>query len=81
MNDFDTLATFFGWCTVVNIGIYLLTVVALAIFRNLAYRINARIFGISEPEVAHITMQYIGHYKLAITVLCFVPWVALKIMS
>lgn len=81
MNDIDTLATFFGWCTVVNFGIYLLTVGALLVFRNLAYRINARIFGITEAEAGHITMQYVGHYKLAITLLCFVPWVALKIMS
>lgn len=81
MTDIDTLATFFGWCTIVNIAIYALTVAALALFKKLAYRINARVFGISEEDAARIGMQYVGHYKLAITVLCFAPWVALKIMA
>lgn len=81
MTDINTLATFFGWCTVINIAIYFLTVGALVMFKKLAYRINARVFGISEEDVARISMQYVGHYKLAITVLCFAPWVALKIMA
>ena len=81
MNSIDTLAEFFGWCTVINIGIYLLTVVALAAFRSLVLRINARIFSISEEDVARVSFQYVGNYKLAITVLCFVPYVALELMS
>ena len=64
-----------------NIGIYLLTVVALAAFRSLVLRINARIFSISEEDVARVSFQYVGNYKLAIAILCFVPYVALKLMS
>ncbi len=81
MNSIDTLAEFFGWCTVINFGIYLLTVVSLMLFRGMVLRINARIFAISEEEVARLSFQYVGIYKLAITVLCFTPYVALKIMS
>ena len=81
MNSIDTLAEFFGWCTVINIGIYLLTVVGLMLFRGMALRINARIFSISEEYVARVSFQYVGAYTLAITVLCFVPYVALKAMS
>jgi len=47
----------------------------------MALRINARIFLISEEDVSRVSFQYVGAYKLAITVLCFVPYVALKIMS
>lgn len=81
MNSIDTLAEFFGWCTVINFGIYLLTVVSLMLFRGMVLRINARIFAISEEDVARLSFQYVGAYKLAITVLCFTPYVALKIMS
>jgi len=77
----DTLTTFFGWCTLINVGIYSFTVGALMVFRRRALRINARIFAISEDEVARITFLYVGAYKLAITVFCFVPWLALKLMS
>ena len=81
MDSIDALAEFFGWCTVINIGIYLLTIVSLTLFRGMALRINARIFSISEEYVSQVSFQYVAAYKLAITVLCFVPYVALKVMS
>jgi len=77
----DALTTFFGWCTLINVGIYLLTVGAFMMFRRQALRISARIFGITEEQVARITFLYVGIYKLAITVFCFVPWIALTLMS
>jgi hypothetical protein len=81
MNSIDTWAEFFGWCTVINLGIYLLTVVGLTLFRSMVLRMNARMFSISEEDVARVSFQYVAAYKLAITLLCFVPYVALKIMS
>lgn len=81
MNSIDTWAEFFGWCTVINLGIYLLTIGGLTLFRSMVLRINAKMFSISEEEVAIVGFQYVGAYKLAITLLCFVPYVALKIMS
>ena len=81
MNSMDALAEFFGWCNVINIGIYIFTVVSLTLFRGMVLRINARMFLISEEDVSRVSFQYVGAYKLAITILCFVPYVALKIMS
>lgn len=81
MTSIETWTAFFGWCTVINIGIYLITVTALAALRGFAYRTNARIFRISEEDVARTTFQYIGAFKLAITVFCFTPWLALKLMA
>lgn len=79
--DTESLASFFGWCTVVHVAIYLLTVVSLFFFRKTAMKINARIFGISEDDVATMTFQYVGNFKLATTVLAFAPYVALRLMS
>jgi hypothetical protein len=81
MTELHTWTTFFGWLTVVNMGIYLITVIAVAVMRGFAYRTNARIFRISEEEVAKTTFKYVGAYKLLITVFCFAPWVALKLMT
>ena len=81
MNPIDTLATFFGWCTVINLGIYLISVVGVTFFRGMVLWINTRIFTISEEDVARVSFQYVAAYKLAITILCFTPYVALKIMS
>ena len=81
MASIDAWTAFFGWCTVVNVGVYIITVTALWLFRGLAYRINARIFALDEADVARIAFQYVGAYKLLITVFCFAPWLALKLMS
>jgi len=81
MNSLQTWTTFFGWLTVVNIGIYLLTVFALTAMRSFVYRMNARMFSIGEEEVANTSFRYVGAYKLMITVFCFAPWLALKLMA
>jgi flagellar biosynthesis protein FlhB len=81
MNPIDTYARFFGWCTVINVCIYLVVVGAFLVFKGLVLRINARAFSISEQEAGRLSMQYMGLYKLAITVFCFAPYLALRIMS
>lgn len=81
MNSIDTLAAFFGWCTIVSFGVYLVTVLSLLLFRDKAYRINAKLFGITEKEVALTSFQYMGNFKLATTMFFFVPYVALRIIN
>jgi hypothetical protein len=81
MGTMQTWTAFFGWLTIVNIGIYFITVTALFSMRGFAYRINAKMFGISEDEVAKMTFKYVGAYKLLIAVFCFAPWLTLKLMA
>jgi len=81
MNALETWTAFFGWLTIVTIGIYLITVTALYLMRGFAYRMNARVFGISEEEVGKTTFRYVGAFKLLITVFCFSPWLAMKLMA
>ena len=50
MNSIEVWTAFFGWWTVVNIGIYLITVTALWLMRGFAYRMNARIFALDEID-------------------------------
>lgn len=80
MNSMQVWTAFFGWLTIVNIGIYVVSAIALFAMRDFAYRMNAKIFGISEADVAKTTFRYIGYFKLLITVFCFAPWLALKLM-
>ena len=81
MNSIETWTAFFGWCTVVNIGIYILSVTMLSLMRNFAYGMQAKVFGVSTEDAARVSISYIGAYKLLITVFCFAPWLALKLMS
>ncbi len=81
MNSLQTWTTFFGWLTVVNIGIYLIIVTAILGMRNFAYKMNAKIFGVSEEVVAKAMLRYVANYKLLLTIFCFSPWLALTLMQ
>ena len=81
MNSIESWTTFFGWCTVINGGAYLLTVLGLMLAPSLVARVNSWIFGIDERDVRREAFAYVGRYKLAIMLLCFAPWLALKLMA
>ena len=60
MNTLQTWTTFFGWLTVANLGLYLITVIALFSMKGFSYRMTAKMFGVSEDVVAKATLDYIA---------------------
>ena len=81
MKSVEAWAEFFGWCTVINFGLYLLTIGLLALLGDLAVRINEKVFSISKEDIRRGIFRYVANYKLAITMFCFVPWLTLTLMS
>ena len=79
MSNPQAWTAFFGWLTIVNMGIYVISVITLWLMRDFTYRMNARMFGISEEEVGKTVFKYIGAYKLLIAAFCFAPWLTLKL--
>ena len=77
----ETLATFFGWCSVINVVLLTLTSVLIMAMRGAVSRIHGKIFGLDEKSLAQAYFQYLGQYKVAVIVLNIVPYFALKIMS
>lgn len=80
MNSIDSRASFFGWLTIVNIGIYLFVILGTTVFRSMMLGMNTKLFGISEVEIMRESFRYVAHYKLLITIFCFAPYLSLKIM-
>ena len=81
MTTLESLTEFFGWLTVVNLGIYILTVLGVMTMRGLLVSVNTRIFGASEEDIKREAFAYVGRYKLAITLFAFTPWLALTLMA
>ena len=77
MNSIDTLATFFGWCSVINIVFLLGLLVRGMVIRKLA----AKVFGVSTDEVRAAYMNVFLQYRSAVLVLNVAPYFALKIMG
>ncbi len=77
MNSIDTLATFFGWCTIINIGFLLALLLRGLVVRKLA----AKVFGVSTDEVKSAYMNVFMNYRNATLVFSATPYIALKIMA
>ena len=77
MASIETLATFFGWCSVINIG-FLLGL----LLRGLAVRkLAVKVFGVTTEEVKTTYMNVFVQYRNATLVLSVTPYIALKIMA
>ena len=81
MISIDTLTSFLGWCSVVNIGVLVFTTIALTIMRGPIVSIHSKLFGLNQAELPLTYFQYLGNYKIAIFIFNVVPYIALKIMS
>ena len=81
MDNMQTLTTFLGWCTTINLGIYLFTAIVLIVFRKPVKNIHSKLYGISIEKLDEVYFNYLANYKLAIIILNIVPYAALKIIS
>ena len=80
MVDMNTLTVFLGWCSVINIGVLLFTTILLVVMKGPISRIHSKIFGVSQPDLASVYIQYLSNYKIVIFIFNIVPYVALKVM-
>ena len=79
--DLVILRTFFAWCTVINLGLYLLSFLVCAFAGDWVYRMHSMWFPMSREAFNLAIYGFIGIYKLFIIVFNVVPYVALVILS
>jgi len=77
MSSIETLTTFFGWCSVINIVFLLGLLVRGIVIRKLA----AKVFRVSEDEVKTVYMNAFVQFRSAVLVLNITPYIALRIMA
>lgn len=81
MNNIETMATFFGWCAVINIGVQLVTAILVLGLRDFISGIHAKMFGVEETFARQLYLEYLSHFKILVIVFTIVPYFALKIMG
>ncbi len=81
MNNLQTLTTFLGWCSVINVIALLVASLMLILLRNFVAGIHGKMFGGSAEEISLAYVHFLANYKIAIIMLNIVPYVALRIMS
>lgn len=80
MNSIETLATFFGWCTIINIGLIVFVFVLFSIFHEFFSGLTAKMFGVSTEVAKETVLRVFMQYRVVVLVLNLVPYIALKIM-
>jgi hypothetical protein len=77
MSSLETLTAFFGWCTVINVGLLMVAAVVLGLMRGPISQIHAKMFNLNESDLSREYFRYLAQYKIAVLVLNLVPYVAL----
>ncbi len=81
MDSLDSLTGFFGWCTVINLGLLVTASLVVALARGPISSIHGKMYGLSEADLSRAYFQYLAQYKIAIFVFSLVPYIALKIAA
>ena len=79
--NLDTLTSFLGWCSVINIVVMAVAALALTALREPLERLHARQFRLEPAAVRAAYFDYLSRYKIGILIFNLAPWLALKIMQ
>ncbi|MFK8066991.1 MAG: DUF6868 family protein [Gammaproteobacteria bacterium] len=79
--EINTVASFLGWCSIINIGILFLSTAVVLLMRETISNIHSTMFGVSESNLPSAYFRYLANYKIAILVFNIAPYFALQIMS
>ncbi len=79
--DITTVKTFFMWCTIINVGLLILSSLACILLYNFSYRMNNRFFSISREAFSSVLCSFIALFKVLIIVFNLAPYIALVIIG
>ncbi len=79
--DTQKLTEFFKWCSIINVALFLVSVLMLMIASDFVYQMQS--FFLTIPREAFDVAIYslVGIYKIIIIVFSIVPYVALRIIG
>lgn len=80
MNSIETLREFLAWCSIINIGMLLVSTLMLTLMRDWVSKIHARMTGVSEEVLPGIYLQFLGNYKILIIFFNVIPYLVLRLM-
>ena len=81
MMTLETLTTFLGWCTLLNMGVLAFTAIVLGVMRGPISRLHGQLSGLSEADLSRAYFQYQAQYKIVVLAFNFVPYMALRIVA
>jgi hypothetical protein len=81
MINISQLTTFFGWCSLINLGIYLFSAFFIIVFKRFIINLHSKTVGVEASELPSLYFKFLGNYKIGILMLNLTPYIALKIIA
>ena len=81
MNLIKTLATFLGWCTIINFGFLFFGALAWMLVNESASQLGASMMGVTEEQIKVAFFNGVMVYRAGIFLFNLVPYIALKIID
>jgi hypothetical protein len=78
--NIETLATFLGWCTLINYALLIVATLVYVAFRELMSGIYSKLFGLASEDFAREYLRYLAYYKILVIVFNLVPWIVLRFL-
>lgn len=79
--DIESVRAFFMWCTVLNMGLLVLSSVMCICMKDMAWRMHNKLFSISREAFDIAIYSFLGLYKILVFVFCLIPYIALSIIG
>ena len=77
----ETATSFFGWCTLINVGLLTFWFAFYWLGHSWMYRLHGGLFRLSRDKFDAIHYAGLATYKVGIFLLNLVPYLALSIMN
>ena len=79
--DIAMLTKFFMWCTILNLGLLMLSFLVTAFAGDFVYKMHSKWFPMPRETFKVVLYSFIGMYKIIVLAFNVVPWAALSIIG
>jgi hypothetical protein len=79
--EVQTLTTFLGWCTLINLVLMTVMFLICVLGANRVYRLHSRWFPLKRETFNAMLYGFLGLYKLLVFFFNVVPYVALRLAT
>jgi hypothetical protein len=79
--NLEQMTQLFKFMTLINIGILLISAMAIIFLKNIMGKIHGRLFGLQEDQISQVHYSWLGSYKIFILIFNIVPYIALSVMN
>lgn len=81
MYEIEVIREFLGWCSIINIGLYIFSVSIIIFAIDILSQIHAKLFNLDKNLLPSLYFKWMAQYKLLIIVFNIVPYFALFVIK